>query len=82
MTRVPLARVRLLVGWQAELLGRVLPQQLVQLEMAEVRPAQEGLHDELGEKAQVSARNRDGGVAIEAAAENGQSRKRAATARR
>ena len=50
----------------------------MQLEAAEVRTAQERLRDELGEQAQVGARDRDGGAAIEAAAEHGQPRERAA----
>jgi hypothetical protein len=55
-----------------------LPQQLVQLEAAEVRTAQERFRDELGEEAQVGTRDRDRGAAIEAAAEHGQPRERVA----
>ena len=50
----------------------------MQLEAAKVGTAQERLRDELGEKAQLAARDRDGGTAIEAAAEHGQPRERAA----
>jgi hypothetical protein len=50
----------------------------VQLEAAEVGAAQERLRDELGEEAQVGARDRDRGAAIEAAAEHGEARERAA----
>src|SRR6185437_16945222 len=78
MPRVPLAGDHLL-GWgQAQLLGRVLAEQLVQLEAAEVRTAQERLRDKLREETQVGARDRERGVAIEAAAEHGQPRERGA----
>ena len=50
----------------------------MQLEAAEVRAAQQRLRNELGEEAQVGARDRDRGAAIEAAAEHGQPRERAA----
>src|ERR1043165_2566883 len=67
MTCVALAGIRFLDGRQAQLLGRVLPQQLVQLEAAEVRTAQERLRDEFGEKTQVGTRHRNGRAAVEAA---------------
>ena len=50
----------------------------MQLEAAEVGTAKERLRDKLGEETQAGARDRERGAAIEAAAEHGQPRERAA----
>ena len=50
-----------------ELLGRVLAQQLVQLVAAEVRAADERFRHEIGERAQIGARNRGGRLTFEVA---------------
>jgi hypothetical protein len=69
---MPLASIRFVGGRRPQLLGRVLPQQLVQLEATEVRTPQKRLGNKLGKQAQVGAGNRGGCSAIEAAAEHGQ----------
>ena len=53
-----------------ELLGRVLAQQLVQLVAAEVRAADERLRHEIGEQAQIGARDRGGRLTSVVAAEH------------
>ena len=67
-------RARRAIG--GELLGRVLAQQLVQLEAAEVRAAHERLRDELGEQAQVGARDRGRGARDRSSPRNTESRAR------
>ena len=57
-----------------ELLGRVLAQQLVHLVAAEVRASDERLRHEIGEQAQIGARNRGGRLASVVAAEHRQPR--------